>query len=179
MREGMRLVFPTIEYKDKAIEYINEFYEYDSEINGTGALDRFLQESTYEKWLEECIRAMDIANMRENKVPDLTYFYVRESDNRIVGMINIRLALNDFLRKEGGHIGYSVRPTERRKGYGTDMLAEGIKVCESIGIHEVLVSCDKVNFASAGVIKNNGGMLKDEFYSQTYDEILQMYIIKR
>ena len=59
------------------------------------------------------------------------------------------------------------------------MLAEGIKVCESIGIHEVLVSCDKVNFASAGVIKNNGGMLKDEFYSQTYDEILQMYIIKR
>ena len=177
MREGMRLVFPTIDYKDKATEYIKEFYEYDSEINGTGALDRFLQESTYEKWLEECIRAMDIANMRENKVPDLTYFYVRESDDRIVGMINIRLALNDFLRKEGGHIGYSVRPTERRKGYGTDMLAEGLKVCERVGIREVLVSCDKVNVASAGVIKNCGGVLKDEFYSQTYDEMLQMYVI--
>ena len=179
MREGMRLVFPTIDYKDKAIEYINEFYEYDSEINGTGALDRFLKESTYEEWLDNLIRAMDIANMQENKVPDLTYFYVRESDDRIIGTINIRLALNDFLRKEGGHIGYSVRPTERRKGFGTDMLAEGIKVCERIGIHEVLVSCDKVNVASAGVIKNCGGVLKDEFYSQTYDEILQMYIIKR
>ena len=177
MREGMRLIFPTIDYKDKAAEYIKEFYEYDSEINGTGALDRFLQESTYEKWLEERIRAMDIANMRENKVPDLTYFYVSESDDRIVGMINIRLALNDFLRKEGGHIGYSVRPTERRKGYGTDMLAEGLKVCERVGIREVLVSCDKVNAASAGVIKNCGGVLKDEFYSQTYDEMLQMYVI--
>lgn len=179
MREGMRFVFPTIDYKDKAIEYINEFYEYDSEINGSGSLDRFLQESTYEKWLEKLVDAMDIANMQENKVPDLTYFYVRESDDRIVGMINIRLALNDFLRKEGGHIGYSVRPTERRKGYGTDMLAEGIMVCERIGIHEVLVSCDKENIASSGVIKNCGGVLKDEFYSQTYDEILQMYIIKR
>ncbi|MCR5634710.1 MAG: GNAT family N-acetyltransferase, partial [Lachnospiraceae bacterium] len=164
MREGMRFVFPTIDYKDKAIEYINEFYEYDSEINGSGSLDMFLKESTYEKWLEKLVYAMDIANMQENKVPDLTYFYVRESDDRIVGMINIRLALNDFLRKEGGHIGYAVRPTERRKGFGTDMLAEGIKVCERIGIHEVLVSCDKENIASSGVIKNCGGVLKDEFY---------------
>ena len=178
MREGMRFVFPTIDYKDKAIEYINEFYEYDSEINGSGSLDRFLKESTYEKWLEKLVDAIDIANMQENKVPDLTYFYVRESDDRIVGMINIRLALNDFLRKEGGHIGYAVRPTERRKAFGTDMLAEGIKVCERIGIHEVLVSCDKENIASSGVIKNNGGVLKDEFYSRTYDEILQMYVIK-
>ncbi|MBR6345022.1 MAG: GNAT family N-acetyltransferase [Lachnospiraceae bacterium] len=179
MREGMRFVFPTIDYKDKAIEYINEFYEYDSEINGSGSLDRFLKESTYERWLEKLVYAMDIANMQENKVPDLTYFYVRESDDRIVGMINIRLALNDFLRKEGGHIGYAVRPTERRKGFGTEMLAEGIKVCERIGIHEVLVSCDKENIASSGVIKNCGGVLKDEFYSRTYDEMLQMYIIKR
>ncbi len=178
MREGMRFVFPTIDYKDKAIEYINEFYEYDSEINGSGSLDRFLKESTYEKWLEKLVYAMDIANMQENKVPDLTYFYVRESDDRIIGMINIRLALNDFLRKEGGHIGYAVRPTERRKGFGTDMLAEGIKVCERIGIHEVLVSCDKENIASSGVIKNCGGVLKDEFYSSTYDEMLQMYVIK-
>ena len=179
MREGMRFVFPTIDYKDKAIEYINEFYEFNSEINGSGSLDMFLKESTYEKWLEKLVYAMDIANMQENKVPDLTYFYVRESDDKIVGMINIRLALNDFLRKEGGHIGYAVRPTERRKGFGTDMLAEGIKVCERMGIHEVLVSCDKENIASSGVIKNCGGVLKDEFYSQTYDEILQMYIIKR
>ena len=179
MREGMKFVFPTIEYKDRAIEYINEFYEYGSEINGSGSLDRFLKESTYEKWLDKLVRAMDIANLEETKVPALTYFYVRETDDRIIGMINIRLALNDFLRKEGGHIGYSVRPTERRNGYGTDMLAEGLKVCNKVGIREVLVSCDKVNLASAGVIKNCGGQLKEEFYSETYGEVLQMYVISQ
>ena len=63
--------------------------------------------------LEKVISQIDIANIPESKIPAITYFYVREADDRIVGMINIRLALNDFLRKEGGHIGYSVRPTER------------------------------------------------------------------
>lgn len=179
MREGMKLVFPRIEYKDRAIDYINEFYEYGSEINGSGSLDRFLKEATYEEWLEKVLSYIDIANVPEDKVPDLTYFYVREADDRIIGMINIRLALNDFLRKEGGHIGYSVRPTERRKGYGTAMLDEGLRVCGRIGIHEVLVSCDKENPASAGVIKNCGGSLKEEFYSQTFDAIIQMYMIKR
>jgi predicted acetyltransferase len=58
------------------------------------------------------------------------------------------------------------------------MLTEGIKVCNKIGIREVLVSCDKQNIASAGVIKNCGGLLKEEFYSQTYDKVLQMYVIK-
>ena len=179
MRKGMKFVFPTIDYKDKAIDYINEFYTYDSEINGSGSLDRFLKESTYEQWLDKLLSQMDIANLQEPNVPALTYFYVRAADDRIIGTINIRLALNDFLRKEGGHIGYSVRPTERRNGYATDMLAEGIKVCERIGIRDVLVSCDKENLASAAVIQNCGGLLKEEFYSKTFDEVLQMYVIKR
>ena len=179
MREGMRFVFPSMEYKDKAIDYINEFIEYGSEVNGSGSLDSFLEESTYEKWLEKVLSYIDIANIPEPKVPDLTYFYVREDDDRIIGMINIRLALNDFLRKEAGHIGYSVRPTERRKGYATDMLEEGLKVLERIGVSEVLVSCDKDNPASAGVIKKCGGQLKEEFYIQNFDETLQMYVIKR
>ena len=175
----MRLVFPNISYKDQAIEYINEFYEFGSEINGSGGLDRFLKESSYEAWLEKIRSDMDIANIPESRVPALTYFYVREEDMRIVGMINIRLALNDFLRTEGGHIGYAVRPTERRKHYATQMLATGLKVCDVIGIKEILVSCDKNNPASAGVIKNCGGILKHEAYSETFDEILQMYVINR
>ena len=175
----MRLVFPNISYKDQAIEYINEFYEFRSEINGSGGLDRFLKESSYEAWLEKIRSDMDIANIPESRVPGLTYFYVREEDMRIVGMINIRLALNDFLRTEGGHIGYAVRPTERRKHYATQMLAAGLKVCDVIGIKEILVSCDKNNPASAGVIKNCGGILKHEAYSETFDEILQMYVINR
>ncbi len=92
-----KFIFPALAYKDKSIEYINEFYEYGSVIEGSGALDRFLKESTYEKWLDRLAGAMDIANLQETKVIDLTYFYVREKDDRIIGMINIRLALNGFL----------------------------------------------------------------------------------
>ena len=157
----------------------DELNEYGSEINGSGSLDRFLKESTYEAWLNKILSDMDIANIPESRVPGLTYFYVREEDERIIGMINIRLALNGFLRAEGGHIGYSIRPTERRKHYATEMLAAALKVCDVIGIKEVLVSCDKNNPASAGVIRNCGGILKHESYSETFDEILQMFVINR
>lgn len=175
----MKLVFPTHEYKEKATEYIREFYEYNSEINGSGALDRFLRESTYEEWLVKIRKDIDIANVEKPRVPALTYFYVREEDNRIVGMINIPLALSDFLREEGGHIGYSVRPTERRKHYATDMLKAGVEVLNTIGINEVFVSCDKENLASSDTILNNGGRLIKEKYSETFKETIQMYSITK
>ena len=179
INQGMKLVFPTMKYKDKAIEYINEFYEYGSKINGGGGLDRCLKEATYEEWLEKTLRYLDIANPPKDRSSAITYFYVREADDRIVGMVNMRLALTDFMRKEGGHIGYSIRPTERRKHYGTALLERVLKVYGAMGIREVLVSCDKENTASAGVIKNCGGVLKDEFFSETYKEMLQMYRIRR
>ena len=173
----MKMVFPNIEYKRKAIEYIDELRKYGSEIHGSGSLDRFLREATYEEWLKKVLRDIDIANIPDNKVPALTYFYVREEDDKIVGMINIRLALTDFLEREGGHIGYSVRPTERNKHYATSMLKDALKVCKTIGIKNVIVSCDKSNIASASVIKNCGGKLTREFFSDTFGEIVQRYVI--
>ena len=175
----MKMVFPTLEYKNKAIAFIQEFYEYDSEINGSGSLDNYLKESTYEEWLKKTIADVDIANIKPNHVPALTYFYVREEDNRIVGMVNIRLSLNDFLRREGGHIGYSIRPTERQKHYGTMMLGEALKVCDIIGIKDVIITCDKVNLASSKVIQNHHGVLVDEFYSNIYKQVIQKYVIHR
>lgn len=175
----MKLVFPDASYKEKAIDYINEFYRCGSEIHGSGGLDRYLRESTYEEWLKKVVRDMDIANIPENRVPALTYFYVRREDDSIIGMVNIRLALNEFLRNEAGHIGYSVRPSQRRRHYATQMLSQALKVCDTIGIKEVLVSCGKDNEASAGVIKNCGGILKFESYSEADGGILQMYVIQR
>ena len=94
--EKLKFEIPSIDRKEDAIEYINEFYEYNSKVNGSGGLDRYLD--NYEDWLiklEEC--ASRIPN--EQKVPARTYFLVRESDNKIVGMINIRLTLNENLKK--------------------------------------------------------------------------------
>ena len=174
----MKMQFPNIDYKEKAVDFINELREYGSEIDGSGSLDRYLRESTYEEWLKKVWSRIDIANVEKDKVPDLTYFYVREEDDKIVGMINIRLGLNDFLRREAGHIGYSVRPAERRKHYGTEMLKRGLEVCRRIGIENVIVSCDKDNPASAGVIKNCGGVLEEELYSETFKAVIQRYVIK-
>ena len=175
----MRLVFPTFEYKDKAIQFINEFYEYDSEINGSGGLDRYLKESTYEEWLKKVLADIDIANVLQSRVPALTYFYIREEDDKILGMINMRLALNEFLKREGGHIGYCIRPTERRKHYATDMLNDALRVYDTLGIKEIILTCDKSNIASAGVIKNCNGELVAEFYSDTFKEEIQKYVIRR
>lgn len=175
----MKFVFPSLLYKEKAIQFIHEFYEYNSEINGSGGLNRFLKESTYEEWIKKVYADMDVANILPPRVPALTYFYVREEDGKIIGMINIRLALNDFLRREGGHIGYCIRPTERQKHYATDMLNSGLKVCDTLGIREVILTCDRLNTASAKVIQNCRGELVEEFYSDTFQENIQKYIIRR
>ena len=173
----MRMVFPTIECKEQAIDFINELREYGSEINGAGSLYEMLQTATYEDWLKKVINDVDVANIRPGRVPALTYFYVREEDNRVVGMSNIRLRLNDFLRTQGGHIGYCIRPTERRKGYATSMLGESLRVCRVMGIDKVIVTCDTVNIASAKTIQNNGGVLDAEFYSDVFKTDIQRYII--
>lgn len=175
----MKLIFPNMIYKEKAIQFINEFYEYNSDINGSGALDGYLEKSTYEEWIKKVLADIDIANITQPRVPALTYFHVHENDDRIVGMINIRLALNDFLEKEGGHVGYCIRPTERKKHYATNMLIDALKVYDTFGIGEVIVSCDKSNVASANVVKNCKGELKAEFYSETFKEVIQKYVIKR
>ena len=173
----MKFIFPCMENEQKATEFIQEFYDHSSPINGTGGLDGYLKNSTYSEWLTKIIRDIDIANIPEGRVPGFTYFYVREEDDKIIGMINIRLALNDFLRTEGGHIGYCIRPTERGKGYGTKMLRETLEFCKRIGLYEVIISCDKPNMVSAGVIKNCGGVLDAEFFSEFFGEEIQRYKI--
>ncbi len=175
----MKLVFPNLLYKEKAIEFINEFYEYNSDINGSAALDDCLEKSSYEEWIKKVHADIDIANVQKPRVPALTYFYVREEDDKIIGMINLRLALNDFLKTEGGHIGYCIRPNERGKHYATDMLKVALKVYDTLEINEVFITCDKSNIPSANVIKKCKGELEEEFYSETFNEVIQRYVVRR
>lgn len=177
VNEKLSLVFPTMEYEEQAKEYILEFYQYNSEINGTGGIVPFLENDDYEGWVKKVITDIDVANIDEKRVPALTYFYIRDIDRKIVGMVNIRLDENELIRKEAGHIGYCIRPTERRKHYASQMLNDSLKVCRRLRIKNVLVSCDKENIASAKTIKRCGGVLEEEFYSETFKEVLQRYVI--
>ena len=85
-----------MQYKEKALDFIQEFYDNNSDINGSGGLDGYLDDSTYEEWIKKVLADIDIANIEKPRVPALTYFYICEEDDVIIGMINIRLALNDF-----------------------------------------------------------------------------------
>lgn len=172
----MKFVFPCKAYEAQAKEFIQEFYDHNSEIHGSGGLDRCLQKSTYDEWLKKIAAAIDLANVPKDRAPTYTYFYTTD-EGRMIGMISIRLELNDFLLKEGGHIGYCIRPTERRKGYATRMLQEAVTFCRRIGLNRILITCDKINPASAGVIQKCGGRLENEIYSETYHEMIQRYWI--
>ena len=104
----------------------------------------------------------------EEKVPARTYFLIRESDKRIVGMINIRLALNERLNHYGGHMGYSIRPTERGKGYNKINLYLGLRVCDQYGIEEVFLDADLANPASWKTMEALGGKRIREHYDDQY-----------
>lgn len=167
-------VKPTKEYEEGAIEYIEEHNIYCSNINGTGGLDRYIND--YDGWLEK-LENDRTCIPNESRVPGETYFLVRKEDDRIVGMINIRLVLNDALKEVGGHIGYGIRPTERRQGYNKINLYLGLLKCREHGIKEVQIDCDKENLGSKKTIEALGGILKREFYSQKMSCNVLSYII--
>ena len=159
--ERLYLEVPGIARKDDAIDYIKEFYEYGSHINGSGGLDSHLDR--YEEWLQKT-EMRNTMQPTEERVPARTYFLVREDDGRIIGMINIRLALNQRLSKYGGHIGYSIRPTERGKGYNNVNLYLGLKVCNRYGIKTVFMDADLDNPASWKTMEAFGGVRIREYF---------------
>jgi predicted acetyltransferase len=172
---GLSLVIPTIGHKKDAMEFRQEWLDKEpgERIHGSWGFQRAEYEN-YEIWLN------DIENLRNGQsknpnitVPATTYFAV--FNNKIVGTIQIRHMLNDYLLKTGGHIGYGVRPSERRKGFATNMLALALDECRKMGIKRALITCDKDNIGSAKTIIKNGGVLENEVDDD--GEILQRYWI--
>lgn len=173
--EKFYLEEPYIKRKNEAIAFINEFDEYKSDINGTGGLQGFLDD--YEGWLEKLKKDYNRIP-DETRVPARTYFLIRKNDNKIVGMINIRLALNKSLKKYGGNIGYCIRPTERGKGYNKINLYLGLKICRNYGIKEVLLDADKDNPASWKTIEALGGInIREYFDNENSHSIVKDYKI--
>ena len=152
----MELIFPAMEHKQAALDFWQEHVDHGEPwIHGSAGL---INAESYESWLAAVIAAQ--TEVPPGLVTSTTYFAIDEG--RIVGTISIRHKLNDALMKLGGHIGYGVRPSARRKGYGTAMLTLALAKCRTLGITRALVTCDKDNAASAGTITKNGGVLENE-----------------
>ena len=152
------LVKPDLSYTDEIIKYKEESLAESPIINGSAGLDRF---SSIEIWFEELKKRSCEDTVPKGLVPSSTYLAVREKDNYIVGMIDIRHYLNEYLTQVGGHIGYGVRKTERNKGYAKQMLKLALEKCKELKIKKVLITCDEDNIASEKVILSANAKLED------------------
>ena len=112
----------------------------------------------YKLWLEHTYKMENQDTCLSNFVPAHAYFLATEN-KRILGAINIRHSLNDYLFNFGGHIGYGIRPSERGQGYASLMLSLSLPIAKELGLSRVLITCDKSNLASAKTIIKNGGIL--------------------
>ena len=152
------LVKPDLSYADEIIKYKEESLAESPIINGSAGLNRF---SSIEDWLEELKKRSSEDTVPKGLVPSSTYLAVREKDNYIVGMIDIRHYLNKYLTQVGGNIGYGVRKTERNKGYAKQMLKLALEKCKELKIKRVLITCDEDNIASEKVILSANAKLED------------------
>lgn len=160
MNEEINLVRPVLEMKEEALAYREEHFAKGEKIICGSEL--FDQMESYEDWLASVVRNADPDTVNENWVLTDTFFAVRKSDGRIVGMIDLRHRLNDFL-KDLGNCGYSVRPSERKKGYATQMLSLVLDVAGAAGIEEIFISVEEENIPSEKVILKNGGVYERGF----------------
>lgn len=158
-----KLIKVSQNYYSKIKDYKEELISNNSAFDGTGGLENF---DDIEKWHLDLL----LYEKHETCPPLMSlgfqYIYVDENDD-VVGMVNIRpeAMSHPYLKQFGGHIGYGVLPSQRRKGIGTSMLKDALKICkDTFKLDKVLVTCFTENQGSRKVIEANGGVLESEAF---------------
>lgn len=157
---NLRLVKLTPEYRQQLFDMMEEWLAVEQDFSPYMIRRNDYRDFAY--YLEN----LEIRQEQDGRVPDSTFFCLDTDRNIFVGAVNIRHYLNDSLLYSGGHIGDGIRPSERRKGYATDMIGLALEECRKLGINRVLMTCDKDNVGSAKSIINNGGILENEVLNE-------------
>ncbi|HIR85239.1 MAG TPA: GNAT family N-acetyltransferase [Candidatus Galloscillospira excrementavium] len=152
----LKLVKLSAAYKKQLFDLLDEWYA-----TGEKIVPYAIRKADYHDF-DRYVSAIEGPGDGGETVPDSTFFCLDVERNIFVGAVNIRHSLNAGLLLYGGHIGDGVRPSERRKGIATQMIALALKECRKLGIRRVLMVCDKENIGSAKSILNNGGVLENE-----------------
>ena len=170
--EKFYLEEPSQERKKDILDYLNEFVLYNSDVNGAGALDKILSGQSFEEALDRCLNMKNEEYAKKyGRCQSKTFLLIRKNDNKIIGTINVRWNLTETMKKFGGNIGYSIRPTERRKGYNKINLYLGLLEAQKLGLDRVMLDCDVNNLGSDRTMKSLGGVL-ERTEIDPYDGIL-------
>ena len=164
---ALKLIKLTKEYEKQLCEMIDE-WKLDQEIHRTNHSPWAIFKNDYHDF-DYYLEHLELKEAAGDRVPDSVFFLLDEDRDRLLGAVNIRHYLNESLLKEGGHIGDGIRPSERRKGYATEMFRLALIECKKLGIDKVLMTCDKDNIGSARSIVKNGGVLENEFVNSDGD----------
>lgn len=170
----MKLIEPTVEFDKQIREYRKEFLDCSDLIEGASRLKQFDDPHDWIAFLNTLKAPMTIP---QGRVQLSQYMFVREEDQKIVGMINIRHYLNDYLERYGGHIGASIAPSERHKGYAIQMLKMALSKCKAFGIDKVLLTCNSSNESSKRLILKSGGRYESAIYDPDEGENVERYWI--
>ena len=165
------LIRPTAAYAEQIAQYRQEFLDAGSSMDGTGPLHRIEDPMEY---IALCEVLENPQTVPPHLVPATQFLFVRKSDDKLVGMLQVRHCFNDYLRQYAGHIGYSVRPSERRRGVAKGMLHAALPFCREIGIEKLLITCIEGNTGSEKTILANGGV-----YESTVLEPNENVLLKR
>lgn len=169
----VKLIKLTKDYYQQLKEMIDE-WKIDQEENNTNHSPWAIFKNDYHDF-DYYLDNLEISNPVDGKVPSSVFFLLDIKRNILLGAVNIRHYLNDYLLQYGGHIGDGIRPSERGKGYATEMIRLALIECKRLGIDKVLMVCDKSNIASRKTIIKNGGVLENEIVED--GEIQQRYWI--
>lgn len=158
--EKINLVFPSMEMELHALNFKREFFDNgEKTINGSYKLD--IDKYTYSDWLQVIKDNLSEDTINPRFGLSHTLFAVND-EGEIIGIVNFRHLLTDFY-KGAGHIGYSVRPSQRKKGYATEILRQTLGIAKKQGLTEVYLVCKKDNDASKKTIIKNYGSLSRTF----------------
>lgn len=168
----IKLVLPCIIHKQKYLDMIEEWISFGGRLNPAALKNN---DASYEKWLGWMEDDKHDSTCPPRCVPQTLYFVINSNDE-LIGAVTIRHYLNEKMLKDGGCVGYGVRPSQRRKGYAKKMLSLAIGKLNEIGIYDILVTCASDNIGSMKTILANGGILENEIIND-YGEMVKRFWI--
>lgn len=149
------LVRPSVAYRDSFFAAMKEFPAGEQ----TMALERQVATRDLEDWVRTSAAWEHGFDLPDGWVPVTSFWLVEGGE--YLGSVNVRHELSDWLLRLGGHIGYAIRPSRRRKGYGKLICRLALAEAKTLGLKRVLITCDDDNIGSAKVIEANGGVLEN------------------